>query len=60
MSSSRVVGERWHVERFNPDHRRYARLTAAGYRLLTFTFEDIEHNASHVLDATTAALGALC
>lgn len=51
-----VVGQRWHLERFGPDHRRYARLTAAGRRLLTFTFEDIEHRPEHVADATRRAL----
>ena len=51
-----VVGERWHLDRFNPDHRRYARLTAAGHRLLTFTFNDIERRAHHVADATVASL----
>ena len=52
-----AVGERWHLERFHPDHRRYARLVAAGHRLLTFTFEDIEHRPDHVVDATRRALG---
>lgn len=51
-----VVGRRWHLERFDPDHRRYARLVAAGNRLLTFTFEDIEHRPDHVVDATRRAL----
>ncbi|MEZ5235996.1 MAG: type IV toxin-antitoxin system AbiEi family antitoxin domain-containing protein [Acidimicrobiales bacterium] len=51
-----VVGERWHLERFGPDHRRYARLAAAGHRLLTFTFDDIEHQPGHVADATGRAL----
>ena len=37
-----VVGERWHLPRFDPDHHRYTRLGAAGHTLLLFTFNDIE------------------
>ena len=52
------MSERWHLERFGPDHRRYARLAAAGHRLLSSTFEDIEHQPGHVADATARALRA--
>jgi very-short-patch-repair endonuclease len=51
-----VVGEAWHLPRFHPDHERYARLAAAGYTLLPFTFTHIEHQQHHVIDATVAAL----
>lgn len=54
-----VVGRQWHLDRFAPDHRRYARLTAAGQRLLTFTFDDVEGRPGHVVDATRAALDAV-
>jgi hypothetical protein len=53
-----VVGERWHLGRFDPDHHRYTRLTAASHRLLLFTFNDIEHRPDHVIRTTRAARAA--
>ena len=47
-----IVGKEWHLDRFNPDHRRYARIGAAGYGLLPFTFDDIEFHPGHVVSAT--------
>jgi very-short-patch-repair endonuclease len=49
-----LVGRAWHVDRFSPDHRRYARLTGAGYRFLPFTFDDVEGRPGHVVDAIVA------
>ena len=51
-----LVGKKWHLEKFDPDHVRYARLAAAGYALVPFTFSDVEHHPRHVVDATRSAL----
>jgi len=51
-----LVGARWHLDRFDADHRRYARIASAGYCLLPFTFNDVEHRPGHVLQATAEAL----
>ena len=53
-----VVGKKWHEPRVDPDSHRYTRLTAAGHRLLLFTFTDIEHQPEHVIGATRAARAA--
>jgi very-short-patch-repair endonuclease len=53
-----VVGKKWHVPRVDPDSHRYTRLSAAGFRLLLFTFTDIEHRPDHVIGATRAARAA--
>ena len=44
-----LVGREWHLDRFAHDHRRYARLTGAGYQLLPFTFDDVEVRPGHVV-----------
>ncbi len=54
-----LVGARWHLDRFDADHRRYARISAAGYRLLPFTFSDVEHRPDHVTRSTAAALAGV-
>ena len=51
-----AVGRRWHVETFSPEHRRCARLAAAGHVLLPVTFEDAEARPTHVVRAVTRAL----
>jgi very-short-patch-repair endonuclease len=51
-----AVGRQWHLETFGPDHRRYARLAAAGHVLLPVTFEDAEARPTHVVRAVTRAL----
>lgn len=51
-----LVGARWHLERFSPDHHRYNRLTTAGYRLLTLTFDEVEHQTDFVATAVAEAL----
>lgn len=51
-----LVGRRWHLDRFDPDHRRYARLTAAGQLLLPFTFNQVEHHSEDVVATLLAAL----
>ncbi|MCC6437674.1 MAG: DUF559 domain-containing protein [Acidimicrobiales bacterium] len=51
-----LVGKQWHLDRFNADHARYARLTAAGYRLLPFTFDDVERRPEHVARTVDGAL----
>jgi very-short-patch-repair endonuclease len=51
-----VVGRRWHLDRFDGDHRRYARLAALGLHVLTFTFDDIELRPGHVVSTTGDAL----
>jgi hypothetical protein len=47
-----------HEPRVDGDSHRYTRLSAAGDRLLLFTFTDIEHRAEHVVRATMAARAA--
>lgn len=49
-----LVGARWHLDHFDRDHRRYARLAAAGYHLLPFTFNDVEHRSHHVTSSAAA------
>ncbi len=51
-----LVGKKWHLERFHPDHHRYARIEAAGYRLVPFTFDDVEFDPAHVLRATSRSI----
>lgn len=51
-----LVGRRWHLDRFDPDHARYARLAAAGYRVLPFTFDDVERHPRRLVRTVAAAL----
>ncbi|MFN0029341.1 MAG: hypothetical protein ACKV2O_19470, partial [Acidimicrobiales bacterium] len=50
-----TVGMKWHLSKFNADHHRYARLEAARYRLVPFTFDDVEFNPAHVVRAARGA-----
>jgi hypothetical protein len=51
-----LVGRAWHLPRFGPDHRRYARLTGAGHLFLPFTFDDVEFHPHDVVDLVADAL----
>ena len=52
-----VVGWVAHHDKLDPDSYRYARLTAAGFYVLPFTFRQIEFDPNHIVNATKAALG---